>query len=340
MMHMRHAYSHKFLAGRYMRFNQVMNAEYQDMNKEHPLMLRTEQLEQCPICGSDALRHLLTAPDYESNSGEYGIDECAECSVAFTNPRPLEQELPKLYAQRSSADFPHMGGFVRWLRDYAIDHYVSRQLSDLAASSEGTTTVLDYGCGDGALARGVLRFGRKHNRALHVTAVDFHQVAPPALIDAGPTVSYQVNAAWHRDPGRYDAIFLRHVLEHHPHPLRLLSNLINALRPGGRLYIEVPNRRSVWARIFGRYYAGYYLPRHLFHFDRDSLEGALRRAGFQEARVRLAHHPMIGGSLRYLTGFGTGNTNLVGLAGYPLQIALDALFGHSTTLLATAVSHG
>lgn len=302
-------------------------------------MLQTEQLDRCPICGSHALRRLIVAPDHESHSGEYGIDECAKCSVAFTNPRPLEHELPRLYEQRSTADFPRMGGFVQQLRDSAIDRYLARQLAGLRSNGNQPTTVLDYGCGDGALVRGVLRFGRKIGRPLLVTAVDFHDVAPPALADAGPIVSYQVNAAWHRDPGRYDAIFLRHVLEHHPQPLRLLADLAGALQPQGRLYIEVPNRRSVWASIFGRYYAGYYLPRHLFHFDRASLDTALRRAGFAETNVRLAHHPMIGGSLRYLTGFGTGNTSLIGLAGYPSQIALDAIFGRSTTLLATAVGH-
>jgi SAM-dependent methyltransferase len=159
-------------------------------------------------------------------------------------------------------------------------------------------------------------------------------------VDAGTEAAYQTNAEWHRDPGRYDAIFLRHVLEHHPQPLRLLADLGKALRTGGTLYIEVPNRRSMWAGIFGRYYSGYYLPRHLFHFDRASLDRVLRLSGFRDTSVRLAHHPMIGGSLRYMTGVGPGNTSLVGLAGYPIQIGVDAICGRSTTLLATATGHG
>ncbi|WIG56545.1 MAG: hypothetical protein OJF61_002333 [Rhodanobacteraceae bacterium] len=172
-----------------------------------------------------------------------------------------------------------------------------------------------------------------------MTAVDFHEVAPPAIADAGPAVTYRINAAWHLDPGHYDAIFLRHVLEHHSRPLRLLSDLAASLNPGGRLFIEVPNRHSIWARLFGRYYSGYYLPRHLFHFDRVSLVGVLERAGFRHPAVRFAHHPMMGGSLRYMTGMGSGNTSLVGLAGYPFQIGLDVLCRGSTTLLATATRH-
>jgi SAM-dependent methyltransferase len=306
------------------------------MYVEQPLVLRTESLDQCPICGGRNLRHIITAPDYESGSGEYGIDECADCRSAFTNPRPVEEELPKLYAQRDTTDFPNMGGLVRRLRDFTIDRYLAGQLDKKPMGGNGAFEALDYGCGDGALVRGLVRYGRKRGHTPHVTAVDFHETAPPAIASAAPAVTYVSNAAWHNNPGQYDAIFLRHVLEHHPQPLRLLGDLAAALKPDGTLHIEVPNRRSVWAGIFGRCYFGYYLPRHLYHFARASLGGVLRRAGFRQAAVRLAHHPMIGSSLRYLTGLGISNTGLVGLACYPIQVGLDMLCGRSTTLLAAA----
>lgn len=303
------------------------------------MMLRTEKLDRCPICSGHDLNHIVTAPDYESGTGQYGIDACAGCGVAFTNPRPLEEELPKLYAQRDSTDFPRMGGFVQRLRDYTIDRYLARQLRDRLAGGKETFNALDYGCGDGALVRGLVRLGARHDRPMRVTAVDFHDAAPPAVAAAGQAVDYVPNATWHRNPGQYDAIFLRHVLEHHPQPLRLLADLAAALRPGGTLHIEVPNRRSIWARLFGRYYSAYYLPRHLFHFDRASLVEALRRAGIHDAKVKLGHHPFIGGSLGHLSGLGISNTSLVGVACYPPQVALDMLCGRSTTLLAIARRH-
>ena len=303
---------------------------------EQPLKLRTETLDRCPVCDGRSFGHLVTAPDYETHTGEYGIDECVDCGVAFTNPRPVAEDLPKLYAQRDTTDFPKMGGAVQRLRDFTIDCYLAGQLADRRAAAVEAFAVLDYGCGDGALVRGLLRFGNRNGRQVQVTAVDFHESAPPAIAGAGQAVTYVPNAAWHQSPGRYDAIFLRHVLEHHPQPLRLLAELAAALKPGGTLHIEVPNRRSLWARIFGRCYFGYYVPRHLFHFDRASLADSLHRAGFRTASVRHAHHPMIGSSLRYLTGLGFSNTGLMGLACYPPQVSLDMLCGRSTTLLAIA----
>lgn len=303
-------------------------------------MLQTETLDHCPVCGGKELRKLLVAADHESHTGSYGIDECMECGIGITNPRPLAAELPKLYEQRSSADFPRMDGIVQRLRDFSIDRYLAAQFGGLLPAGDAPFAVLDYGCGDGAVTRGLVRSGRKQGRALHVTAVDFHSSAPPALADCGATVSYQPNPEWHGRPGRYDAIFLRHVLEHHPEPLQLLGTFAATLQPHGRLFVEVPNRRSVWARVFRENYFGYYLPRHLFHYDAASLERALRKAGFNRVTVGGAHTPLIGRSLGYLLGKNIGNTGLFGLATYPGQVAIDVMCGTSTTLRAIASIDG
>ncbi|GAA0714551.1 class I SAM-dependent methyltransferase [Dokdonella soli] len=303
-------------------------------------MLQTETLSRCPICAGASLHRMLTAPDHESHTGDYGIDECADCNAAFTNPRPLESELPKLYEQRSTADFPRMDSTAQRLRDYAIDRYLNGQLGDSPTSAATDFRALDFGCGDGALARGLVRIGRARGCAIEVTAVDFHDVAPPALANIGTTVNYRSNDEWRANPSRYNAIFLRHVLEHHPQPLHLLGELAATLRPGGRLFIEVPNRRSVWARVFGPAYFGYYLPRHLLHFDALSLRDVIERAGMACASLGLAHTPLIGRSLGYLSGRDIGNTGPLGLASYPLQIAVDAIAGSSSTLRAVAIAHG
>lgn len=302
-------------------------------------MLLMETLSACPLCASTDLRRLLTVPDYESLTGDYGIDECVRCGVAFTNPRPLESELPKLYEQRSTADFPRMGGFVQGLRDYAIDRYLASQLGDCPASGKQDFRVLDFGCGDGALSRGLLRLGRARGCEMNVTAVDFHEAAPPALATVGCNVAYQSHATWHVAPGRHDAIFLRHVLEHHPQPLRLLNELGTKLRSQGRLFIEIPNRRSVWARVFGASFFPYYVPRHLFHFDLASIRRTLALANFSSVDAQLAHTPVLGRSLSYLIGRDISNTGVPGLATYPLQVTADVLARTSTTLRVIASTH-
>ncbi len=62
----------------------------------------------------------------------------------------------------------------------------------------------------------------------------------------------------------YDLIILRHVLEHTYHPVRLVKYLSGHLAPDGVIYIEVPNLDLGCAKIFGKYWKGYYVPRQYF----------------------------------------------------------------------------
>ena len=302
------------------------------------MALSIETIDVCPVCMGNQLRMLMQIPDYESATGDYGLVECCDCGLAFTSPRPRESELPSLYAARSTTDFPDASALVRRLRDFAIDSYIAQQLD--AVPQFSPAAVLDFGCGDGALSRGLLRHSRAHGLRSRVTAVDFHTEPPASLCSVDPgEIRYLANDRWSELDDRYDAIFLRHVLEHHPDPRRLLTELRRVLTPGGQLFIEVPNRRTVWAAVFGRHYFGYYIPRHLMHFDRGSLTLAVENSGLTCFKLTLGHIPMLGGSIAYRTGWKVAPLGLVALGAYPFQVAVDFLARSSTTLrlIATCV---
>jgi len=298
------------------------------------MKLKTEHLTNCPICGAAHLQSLMEIPDFESNTGVYGLVECKDCGLAFTSPRPLESEIPALYAERTTADFPDTRAtLVRRLRDFAINAYLRRELGPLQDLHDAPFSVLDFGCGDGALALGIGRHARASKARVKVTAVDFHSAVPTALASANPNeLRYMSFQDWQGVGEKYDAVFMRHVLEHHPAPLRLLRELRQVLKKGGRLLIEVPNRRSVWAGIFGPYYAGYYIPRHLMHFDRNCLRLAIETSGMRCLSLRLGHTPLLGRSIAYRLNWNIGNLGLLGLASYPFQIVIDLIAGSSSTL--------
>jgi SAM-dependent methyltransferase len=291
-----------------------------------------ETLSQCPLCGnSTGLRQLLESSDYESShTGDYPIISCSACGLAFTNPRPTEASIPQLYAARSTPDFA-LGskGIVQRLRNWVARRYLLRRLPK---NDSIPLDVLDFGCGDGTLTAGVSQITSTRTGTTTVTAVDFHDQAPHLLTDCGSSVRYLDYWTWRSNSNCYDVVFLRHVLEHHPEPLRLISELRESLKPDGVLHIEVPNRRSMWAQIFGRYYVGYYVPRHLMHFDGPSLHRVLSDGGLRVIEFRKSHTPFIGRSIGYALSMDIDNLGVFGLATYPLQVALDTLFGRSTTL--------
>lgn len=292
--------------------------------------LETESLEHCPLCGGSPHR-LLEIPDFESGTGTYGVDACAACGVAFTNPRPLESELWKLYATRETTDFaPRTAGIATRLRAMLIQHRLNRALSPPAGDC---VRMLDYGCGDGSLVAEAAALARRKGFELQALGVDFHPEPPPGLTATAGT-SYLSASAWERTDSSYDHIFVRHVLEHHSNPPGLLRMLAARLRPGGFIHIEVPNRSSVWASVFGSCFFPYYVPRHLFHFDSGSLRRVVEQAGLRVVSLDRGHTPAIGKSLSWRFSRKIDNLGLLGLATYPLQVSVDALWGRSTTLLA------
>lgn len=291
-------------------------------------LLRTETLTRCPLCHSGTFSRLLEVPDHESHTGIYGIDVCADCGLAYTNPRPVAEALPRLYEQRTTADFaPGGAGFAGRLRHWRLDRYIHTLLGSRTILT-ARPRLLDFGCGDGSLALAAQRAG------MDVEAVDFHTLPPATLGDTA--ISYRNIDTWWKGKERYDFIVLRHVLEHHPAPVKLLDQLKSRVVPHGIVAIEVPNRRSLWARTFGANYFAYYVPRHLFHFDRVSLTRVLATAGFAQLCIKPGHTPVIGRSFGYRWRRDVDNLGPAGLASFPLQVIVDTIAGESTTLHAMA----
>lgn len=298
------------------------------------ISLELENLERCPLCGNgDNLQTLLSTRDFESGTGEYSIQECPECNLAFTNPRPTEESLPALYSDRDTPDFAIGNrGVVQRLRDFVMHRYLARRLP----LKQGPLHILDFGCGDGSLAHCAALLAGAQGPSAHVTAVDFHDQAPAIISGGDLGVRYLDYWQWRQDRQDYDVIFLRHVLEHHPEPLRLLHELSNAMKGNGAVHIEVPNRRSLWAIIFGRYYSMHYVPRHLLHFDEDSLRRTIHKAGLRVTEQSYGHSPCIPLSIGHMLAKRLDNVSLLGLLTFPLQFLLDVSFGRSTTLRISA----
>lgn len=70
----------------------------------------------------------------------------------------------------------------------------------------------------------------------------------------------------------FDVITLWHVFEHLSDPDESILSFKRILKPNGTLIIAVPNFRSYDAQYYGKYWAAFDVPRHLWHFSRKSFE--------------------------------------------------------------------
>jgi predicted SAM-dependent methyltransferase len=84
----------------------------------------------------------------------------------------------------------------------------------------------------------------------------------------------------------FDAVTMRHVIEHIYEPLELLKECHRILKPGGSLVIETPNMESLSSRYFQDYWRGLEPPRHLHLFNLASLKSIAISAGFQIESLR------------------------------------------------------
>jgi hypothetical protein len=82
-----------------------------------------------------------------------------------------------------------------------------------------------------------------------------------------------------------DAVTLWHVFEHLYHPSQALANAASVLRPGGFLFLAIPDMRSLEPRLFGKCWIGWDPPRHIATYSLGAVETLLHKAGFRLVRT-------------------------------------------------------
>lgn len=115
-------------------------------------------------------------------------------------------------------------------------------LYDFITSLPHGASVLDVGCGEGrALYR--MKELRPDLRLSGLDLADVNSLIPP---DVAFTLGSAENLSQLYQPGTFDAVVCRHVIEHLVSPLELVSGISKILRSGGKVFMETPN----WVRMY------------------------------------------------------------------------------------------
>ncbi len=80
---------------------------------------------------------------------------------------------------------------------------------------------------------------------------------------------------------QFDIITLWHVLEHVSDLNTRMNKIKEVLNPDGVVIIAVPNSGSWDAQYYEKFWAAFDLPRHLYHFDKNSLSNLAQKHGFK-----------------------------------------------------------
>jgi len=80
----------------------------------------------------------------------------------------------------------------------------------------------------------------------------------------------------------FDVITMWHVLEHVPNLEEYIIELKRLLKPSGTIIIAVPNFKSFDAEYYGKFWAAYDVPRHIWHFSKTAIDKL-----FSEKKMKL-----------------------------------------------------
>lgn len=227
----------------------------------------------CPLCSAGRDEEFLRAAG--DDGVEYRLGRCLACGFVYLNPRPDAATIGLLYPPDYSPYRPpaqRRRGVLRRLRDAVVGRG-ERSLSDRIPVKHGGV-LLDYGCGAGAFA------AEMRDRGWSAMGMDFSpHAAAIARSHYGLRIIEGALPSPAVAPESVDAITLRMVLEHVHDPHQLLRAAAETLRPGGWMYVCVPNLAAWGFRAFRGAWFPLRLPWHLLHFTPETLRHAVERTG-------------------------------------------------------------
>ena len=246
-------------------------------------MLKPEfdaKIRNCPVCRSKDIVYHFT--DFKGIK----IDQCQTCGFQFMNPPYSDSYLNKYYAfymEKEDFEFWHDALF------YGHNFYFS-----LIEKYISPGRLLDIGCGNGHLIKAALERGWE-TEGFDVDPKTTTKVSERYNVKAHHGDFLQIDFK----ENNYDLITMHQVLEHLKYPNDYLDKINTLLRPGGGLFVALPNIRSLSNRFkhvleraglkkkhVGKYYE---TSHHLMYFDPTTLPILLDRHGFDVLYKRNGH---------------------------------------------------
>ncbi|POY38936.1 methyltransferase [Solitalea longa] len=233
-----------------------------------------EEILRSPI-NNNELAEFITATDYMVSGNDFSIKIDEETGLLVTTPRPKEEELGKYY---DSKDYiSHTDGNESFFEKIynQVRNYTLKKKLKLVASKHAKGALLDVGCGTGAFLQTCLL------AKWDVTGVEPDSKAATL---AKAKVTVPIHSSLFEialDGKQFDVITMWHVLEHVPDLNHTIDRLKSLLSPQGVLIIAVPNYNSYDALHYGRFWAAYDVPRHLYHFSQPSIKALFGNHDFE-----------------------------------------------------------
>ncbi|MEQ1634207.1 MAG: class I SAM-dependent methyltransferase [Planctomycetota bacterium] len=247
--------------------------------------MTTSGSSNCPVCHAAEVRVCwrgLGDRLFRTTEKRFDVARCAACGSRFLANIPPLGELaayyPSDYWIGPSDQTSHkqaQGGLLEAYRRFVLRDHVRFVGGALAAQRARGQSIrmVDVGCGDGSLLEAV---GEKSSMGMDLSLAALRATRARGFAAVRGTLS-----ECPLTEGSFSMVTAFHFLEH-VHPIEpILASMRKLLAPGGEIIVQVPNARSWQAKLLGRRWAGYDVPRHLINYTDRTLPEVLSRNGFE-----------------------------------------------------------
>ena len=231
-----------------------------------------EKVAQCPICTGESFQPFLTCKDYTTTGELFPVEQCITCGMVLTNPRPTQETAGTYY--QSTTYISHTSA-ASGIIDYI--YLIFRRLTlrwklSLINPYLQESLLLDVGCGTGHFLKhckqaGVAIYGVEPSPEARIIATR-HNLTVVEKLEKLPDIKFNVITLWH-------------VLEHIYDLKGTIQELKSRLAENGIIFIAVPNWQSFDSAHYQALWAGYDVPRHVWHFSKTTMALLLKNAGLK-----------------------------------------------------------
>lgn len=222
------------------------------------------------------MKTYLKAKDHSFTKEDFELLWDEEYEMLRTSPKPkLLQKYypPEDYISHSDAKrtlFEKLYQFIKKINN-------KRKINLVNSMVPKPKNLLDVGCGTGDFLH------TAKNSGWDVKGVEPNTKARALAIGKDLVVNESLSGV--KDE-YYEAITLWHVLEHLPELNTDIERIHRLLSNTGVLVIAVPNFKSYDAQYYKSYWAGYDVPRHLWHFSQTSIKKKFEVHGFKLIKTK------------------------------------------------------
>jgi 2-polyprenyl-3-methyl-5-hydroxy-6-metoxy-1,4-benzoquinol methylase len=149
----------------------------------------------------------------------------------------------------------------------------------IQSDQKGNKQLLDIGCGNGHFLHACLQAG------WNITGMELD---PDTAARAAALVQDKIypNLSAIPEDKQFELITLWHVLEHVYELDAYFAFFKKRIQPDGKLLLALPNSKSYDATYFKEYWAAYDVPRHIYHFNPETIQFVAKKHGFTLAQQR------------------------------------------------------